>query len=95
MNKILNSKGCKTTVDYKNKKRIIINNKLKSLEDKFSNVKVIDRNHSLEINKNIYRIKDEKGTPLFFDDNHLSSAGSMIVGQSIMNQIEEDLSNSL
>lgn len=89
MNKILNSKGCKTTVDYKNIKRIIINNKLKSLEDKFSNVKVIDRNQSLEINKDIYRIKDEKGTPLFFDDNHLSAAGSMIVGKSIMKQIIE------
>ena len=90
MDKILNLKGCKTTSDYKYKKRIIINNKLKSLEDKFSNVKIIERNQPLEINKGIYRIKDEKGKPLFFDDNHLSAAGSIIVGKSIMKQIVEE-----
>lgn len=86
---LLNAKGCNTTVDYKNNKKLIINQKLKTLESKHPNVKIIDRNESLQVKKDLYQIKDKNGNPLFFDDNHLSAAGAMIVGEAIMKQLEK------
>lgn len=86
---LLNAKGCNTTVDYKNNKKLIINKKLKTLESKHPNVKIIDRNDSLQVKNNLYQIKDKNGNPLFFDDNHLSAAGAMIVGEAIMKQVEK------
>ena len=87
---VLDAKGCNTTVDYKNNKKLAINKKLKTLESKHPNVKIIDRNESLRVNKDLYQIKDKNGNPIFFDDNHLTAAGAMIVGEAIMKQIEKN-----
>lgn len=82
---IISNSKCKKTKDVLGDRLKITNDALKKYAASHKNVTYIDRNEPLSLLNGYYRTYDDKGTPLYYDDNHLSSAGGIIVGKYIMN----------
>lgn len=87
---MLSKEKCASTGNFLGEKYELTNDALKTYATKHKNVTFIDRNIPITIKKGLYRTFDDNGLPLYYDDNHLSSAGGILVGSYIMNRILED-----
>lgn len=87
---IISNSQCLNTKEYLGKRFFMLNDALKNYADKHNNVTFIDRTVPLKISDGLYRTYSEAGVPLYYDDNHFSSEGGILVGKYIMDIVSKD-----
>ena len=87
---IVSNAQCKNTKEYLGKRFFMINDALKNYADSKDNVTFIDRTAPLKLSEGIYRTYSDNNIPLYYDDNHFSSEGGIIVGKYIMGIVNGD-----
>ncbi|MGN0902340.1 MAG: SGNH hydrolase domain-containing protein, partial [Succinivibrio sp.] len=88
---ILDTNVCKNTRSYLDNNLIkMINTALIEYAETRSNVTYIDKNVPLYIADDLYKTYSDEGKPLFYDDNHLSIYGGVLVGSYVMDEIKNN-----
>ncbi|MGN0915626.1 MAG: acyltransferase family protein [Succinivibrio sp.] len=86
---ILDTNVCKNTRSYLDNNLIkMINTALIEYAKTRDNVTYIDKNVPLYIAEDLYKTYSDDGKPLFYDDNHLSIYGGVLVGSYVMDEIK-------
>lgn len=86
-NKFISNNKCKKTKNVLGYKFDLTNNTLKQYSLSRNNVTFIDRNVPLFLSNGEYRTYDDNGLPLYYDNNHLTSSGGILVGKYLMKKV--------